>query len=82
MDAQVKMTDIVRSELMDFVYSEESVEDAYHLQAIFKQLEAIDIRFSDIDEEMKELRRRNVTLSVENRQLKSKIESNLTDSFE
>ena len=81
-DVQVKMTDIVRSELMDFIYSDESTEDAYHLQAIFKQLEAIDIRFADLDEEMKDLRRRNVSLSVENRQLKSKTESAMMDSFE
>ena len=64
-NAQVKMTDVIREELMDFIYSDDSVEDANHLQVIFNELELIDMCFSDIDKEMNELRHRIAKLSLE-----------------
>ena len=62
--AQMKITDIIRGELMDFIYSDDSIEDANHVSKILNELELIDLRFRDIEKECDELRRRNVTLSL------------------
>lgn len=64
-NAQVKMTDVIREELMDFIYSDDSVEDANHLRVILSELEMIDLRFADVDKEMNELRHRIAKLSLE-----------------
>lgn len=70
---QARMTDVIREELMTYIYSDDNLEDAYHLITIFKELEGIDIRFRDLDDEVRDLRKRNASLTIERNHLENKL---------
>lgn len=64
-DAQVRLTDLVREEIMNYIYSEDILEDAEHLEKVFNYLSQIDAKFKDVDEELKEKRRKIIQLQME-----------------
>lgn len=64
-DAQMKLTDLVRGEIMGYLYSDDCLEDAQHLEKVFNYLSQIDAKFNDVDEELKEKRRKIIQLELE-----------------
>ena len=64
-DAQMKLTDLVRGEIMGYLYSEDALEDAQHLEKVFNYLSQIDAKFKDVDEELREKRRKIIQLELE-----------------
>lgn len=64
-DAQMKLTDLVRGEIMGYLYSDDFLEDAQHLEKVFNYLSQIDAKFNDVDEELKEKRRKIIQLELE-----------------
>lgn len=64
-DVQARFTDIVRETLMEYIYSDDNLEKAGHLEKIFKTLSEIDEKFRGVDEELKNKRRQIVKLQME-----------------
>lgn len=64
-DAQAKLTDLVRESIMAYIYSEDDLLDALYLEKVFNYLSQIDAKFQDVDNELKEKRRKIVQLQVE-----------------
>lgn len=64
-DVQANLTDVIREEIVEFLHSEDCLDEARHLEKVFNYLSLIDEKFRDIDEELKERRRKIVDLQVE-----------------
>ena len=73
-NAQVKFTDIIRKHLFEYIYSDDSVEDACHIKEILNTLDVIDEKFTDLDEEMREKRREMVKRGMEVKKLQSELD--------
>lgn len=56
-EAQMKITDIIRGELLEYIYSDDAIEDAGHIKTILCELDAIDLRFKDLEKENDDLRK-------------------------
>ena len=62
---QMKFTDIIREHLFDYIYSDDSVEDANHIKEILNTLDAIDAKFTETIEELRDVRRDAIKIKME-----------------
>lgn len=81
MNEQTKLTDEIRTNLMGFVYSDNELDDAMHLNIIFNCLVGIDEKTKEYDECIDRRRNHVVELLKENIELKDEIKK-LKDMLE
>lgn len=73
-NAQVKLTDRIREALMNYLYSEDSLEDAAYVETILLACREIDVRFKDLEDEIRELRRDEIHYKLfESNHLRDKL---------
>jgi hypothetical protein len=63
------MLDAIKANVMEFAYSEDSLEDANILERIFADVEGLRIRLNDLEKEVRDYRRRAIKAEIELRKL-------------
>lgn len=72
---EMKYSDQIKEHLMDYIYSDDSVEDADHLESIFHLLSLMDIQIRDLENNRKYYQRQYMDARLKLHRYESNEES-------